>query len=582
MSFSSTLPALDHLPPSNEFVTDFTDRLTVEWIDAQFDALMAAIDSAGQSAQAWIDVVLQHSEVHSHIWTHASRSSIAFMLATDDDEATAEHQRFNRELSPAVKRRDIEVTRALLASPAVDALADRFGPVYMGGLQAELIVNDPVNIDLRAQVSDHTMETARIFGAATITWRGQTHPWAFTAKAALDPDAAERHAAHKSKVATLSEDEPALQDAFDQMLALRLKMAENLGLDSYAELRYMEMGRTDWTPRDAASFRNAVEQHIAPVVEELHSKQARQHGVALVHPADLKIWPEETAAELAVSIDEQLDAAARAFDKMGPEFGNTFRMMVNEGLIDLPARSGKTSGAFCSGFADNRVPFIFCNSVGTPDDIATLAHEFGHAMQGFRSRDIQPIFLRQPTLEACEIHSMTLELLVLPHVAGLFGGEEGRAEYAREQVRDSILTVPYMASVDAFQHAIYDPAVPGGLDQAARAEKWVELTNTFRKGIDWSADEWWHRSLWLAQRHIYKAPFYYLDYALAQVVSWELWLNSLEDMESARATYLALCDAGGTKPFRTLVRDAGLGDPFNPQVVARTISRLRPHLGLNS
>jgi oligoendopeptidase F len=79
---------------------------------------------------------------------------------------------------------------------------------------------------------------------------------------------------------------------------------------------------------------------------------------------------------------------------------------------------------------------------------------------------------------------------------------------------------------------------------------------------------------------VFQYPFYYLDYALARLVSWQLWLVSLDDEAAAFDTYLALCDMGGTKPFRQMVVDAGLGDPFDETVIERTMARMRPHLEL--
>ena len=63
--------------------------------------------------------------------------------------------------------------------------------------------------------------------------------------------------------------------------------------------------------------------------------------------------------------DGELEAAITMFDAMGPEFGDPFRMLVDERLIDLPARAGKGAGAFCTSFPFEGVPYIFCNSVGT-------------------------------------------------------------------------------------------------------------------------------------------------------------------------------------------------------------------------
>ena len=121
--------------------------------------------------------------------------------------------------------------------------------------------------------------------------------------------------------------------------------------------------------------------------------------------------------------------------------------MVEEDLIDLPARTGKGTGAFCSGFPFEKVPFIFCNSVGAHDDVKTLIHEYGHALQGWRSRDIEPIDMQHPTMEACEIHSMTLELLAMPYLEPFFG-ESGLEHFRVEHLRSTLDVVPLFETLD--------------------------------------------------------------------------------------------------------------------------------------
>jgi oligoendopeptidase F len=146
-----------------------------------------------------------------------------------------------------------------------------------------------------------------------------------------------------------------------------------------------------------------------------------------------------------------------------------------------------------------------------------------------------------------------------------------------EHLRSTLDVVPYMAAIDEFQHRVYEE----GLDAEGRAAAWRAAAERFQPAIDWAADPWYGGARWMFQLHVFQYPFYYLDYALARLVSWQLWLESLEDEQAAIDKYLALCDMGGTKPFRQMVVDAGLGDPFDEAVIERTMSALRPHLQLD-
>ncbi|MCW2962088.1 MAG: pepF [Thermoleophilia bacterium] len=569
------LPDLSHRSIKPRWLdADLPATIEPDWARARYDEILAACDAAGDDAAAWIDVVHRTSELESFIGSHGTRIGVGYRQQTDDADSTAEMERWNREVSPVVGDASVEVARRIVGSPRSAELETEFGPQFLKLTEAACRAHAPVNTALRTELSDVLMQHTRIFGKGTIQWRGETHPFSFARKSALDTDRDERHAAWQSMVAYVREHEQELQEIFDSARELRSRMADNLEQPSYVGLRYLEMCRFDWTPEDAARVRGAIEKHLVPVAAELERRQAAALGTELLHPADREIQP-TAAPRLSVDIDGQLEAATTVFDAMGPEFAEPWRMLVDEDLIDLPARAGKGTGAFCAGFPFERVPFIFCNSVGSHDDVTTLVHEFGHALQGWRSRDIEPVDLQHPTMEACEIHSMTLELLVHPHLQPFFG--EDLETYTLDHLRSTLVTVPYMAAIDEFQHRIYD----NDLDADGRTAAWREISRRYQPATDWDADEWYGGGRWLFQLHVFQYPFYYLDYALARLVSWELWLNSLEDRDAAITSYLKLCSLGGSRPFRAMVQEAGLGDPFDEAVIERTMSRLRTHLQLD-
>lgn len=580
MPQATLIPDLAHRTPSNTYLTDLVERLTPEWIDEHFDRVMAMVDAAGDDPAAWVEAFRFSNELSSHLSTHFARARLAFRQDSEDPGIVAENRRVNSELAPVWTRRAIELVRALVGSDAaMRAIEEQFGALTVQQLRVEQRTSDPVNIDLQTRLSDVLMQYTSIFAKATITWRGEQLPYSYARKAAHDEDPVERRAAHESVLAYVRQQEGQLQEIYDEALDIRTQMATNLGLSSYPALRYQEMERFDWGPEDAERFRAAIERHLVPLTVQLRSQQAKALGGELVHPADLEIWT-DPAPELRVSVDEQLEVASRVFNRLGAEFGAPFDLLVKEGLIDLPARPGKGTGAFCTGFADQRVPYLFCNSVGAPDDVTTLVHEYGHGLQAWRSRDIELVQLRHPTLEACEIHSMTLELLVHPYVEEFFGDDADR--YRARDHRSSVLLMPYVASVDHFQHEVYAAGRERPLTADERSDLWVELGRRYRPGIDWDASPDSLRLRWLQQLHIFQSPFYYLDYALAQMVSWQLWLDSLDDREAALERYLNLCSMGGRASFRELVLDAGLDDPFDESTVARTVQRLAPQLGLEA
>jgi len=119
--------------------------------------------------------------------------------------------------------------------------------------------------------------------------------------------------------------------------------------------------------------------------------------------------------------------------------------------------------------------------------------------------------------------------------------------------------------VDAFQQWVYENPT-ASLD--ARDAEWVRLQDVYMPGIDWSGEaEPLRATRWYAQLHIYRYPFYYIDYALAETGAMQLALLDAKDHEACLGTYLELCRLGGTKSVTKLFAGAGLRSPFDPDVM---------------
>ena len=238
--------------------------------------------------------------------------------------------------------------------------------------------------------------------------------------------------------------------------------------------------------------------------------------------------------------------------------------MRREGLIDLENRPGKRAGAFCTSFSDEAKIAIFCNSIGDEGDVKTLMHEMGHAFQGWESQWIEAVELRWPTSDGAEVHSMGMEFLSLPYLDEFFSPED-LARFQRNRWRRGIQLLCYVSVVDAFQHWVYQhpDASPDERDEA-----WARAQETYTPGIDWSGPAARYRSSrWYAQLHVFRYPFYYIDYAIAESGAMQLGLLDARDHEACLATYLELCRLGGTGSVLQLFSQAGLRSPFDPTLI---------------
>ena len=164
-----------------------------------------------------------------------------------------------------------------------------------------------------------------------------------------------------------------------------------------------------------------------------------------------------------------------------------------------------------------------------------------------------------PTMEACEVHSMSMEFMAWPWAEGFFGDDTRKFRYSH--LSSALTFIPYGTMVDHFQHEVY--AHPE-YTPAERHGIWKKLLGIYMPWVKldgeipfYSDGEGWQR-----QHHIYSSPFYYIDYCLAQTVSLQFWALLQKDRKEAWKKYMAYTEQGGSRVFTELLKNAGLESPF--------------------
>jgi oligoendopeptidase F len=152
-----------------------------------------------------------------------------------------------------------------------------------------------------------------------------------------------------------------------------------------------------------------------------------------------------------------------------------------------------------------------------------------------------------------------------------FGDDADR--FRRVHLAEALLFLPYGTAVDHFQHEIY--ARPK-MRAAERHDLWRSMEQTYMPWRDWGDLAYPAKGgRWQHQRHIYLAPFYYIDYVLAETCALQFWVRAERDRDAAMADYVALCRRGGEAPFRSLVASAGLTSPFEDGCLAEVVEAAR-------
>ena len=170
---------------------------------------------------------------------------------------------------------------------------------------------------------------------------------------------------------------------------------------------------------------------------------------------------------------------------------------------------------------------------------------------------------------------MSMEFFTHPWMEGFFG--EDTEKYYYQHVSDALKFLPYGASVDEFQEWVYEH--PKASPQQRRAQ-YRQIERKYLPHLDYNGFDYLENGgRWQKQGHIYFAPFYYLDYTLAQVCALQYFVWSMKDSKAAWQSYLALCKESGRVPFKQLVPRSGMESPFIPGTIAKLIPALETYMG---
>jgi oligoendopeptidase F len=221
------------------------------------------------------------------------------------------------------------------------------------------------------------------------------------------------------------------------------------------------------------------------------------------------------------------------------------------------------------------------NAVGQHDDVQTLLHEAGHAFHAFEAGRLPYFQQLGAPMEFNEVASMAMELLAAPYLASSQGGFYDTAGTARariEHLEQMLLFWPYMAVVDAFQHWAYTH--PADAADARRCDaEWQTLWQRFIPGVDWSGLETEQVSGWQRRLHIFRAPFYYVEYGLAQLGAAQVWRGALQNQPRAVERYRKALALGGTASLPELYATAGARFAFDAATLEEAVRLIEKAIG---
>jgi oligoendopeptidase F len=548
-----------------------------EW--SQVEPLFLALrDRQPQSPAELEQWLADYFELWAALNEEGARRHINMTLQTDDPAREAAFKHFVEEIEPRTKPLDEQLEKAYINNPHRLALPRERYALMDRTIEAHLKLFREENIPLETQDQLLGAEYQKIVGAMTVEMEGKEITLPQAGRYMEGVNRAQRQEAWEKMAARYQQDREPLETLYDKMVPLRHEIASNAGFTNYRDYTFEAKQRFDYAPEQCFEFHAGVERAIIPLVKRIQEKRRAEMKLEALRPWDTRVDPQGRPPLRPFQDAAQLISGVREiFTRVDPELSAQFQFMAQEKLLDLESRKGKAPGGYQSTLTERRVPFIFMNAAGVDGDVRTLLHEGGHAFHAIAARDLPILHYRHAPMEFCEVASMSMELLGLPHLDVFYRDADELQRARLSRLEETVALLPWIAIVDAFQHWVY--LHPKHTRDERRAA-WNEVSDRFSTLIDWSGLEEQRSYSWHRQLHIFEAPFYYIEYGIAQLGALQVWQRSRKDYADAVRRYREALALGGSQPLPELFEAAGIHFRFDYDTLAPLSEAVAAELGI--
>jgi oligoendopeptidase F len=550
---------------------------TWDRIEPWYKKLLAMPVDTPEQLEAWLTA---SDELNAAVGQERTARYVAMTNQTDDPAREAAYLEFVREIEPKLQPYLNEVNNKFLDAPGRAGLPAERYRVFARSLENRRALYREANIPRETRLAELGQQYQKAVGAMTVQFQGEERTLVQLSPFLESTDRDVRREAWTLAAERRLADRDLFDGLFDEMRAVRLEVAREAGFDDYVAYAYKNRERFDYGPEQAYQFHDAIEKAVVPLASAIHRERKKRLGVDSLRPWDLATDPlGRSPLKPFKDVDRLAEGCEAIFREVDPDLGAQFAFMRERNLLDLANRKGKAPGGYQTNYEADRLPFIFMNAVGVDGDIRTLLHEGGHAFHTLASRGEPLAAYRESPLEFCEVASMTMELFGTG-VKDPFYDADDSARARRGLLEEIVTILPWIATVDAFQHWIYDNPEHARDDRRAA---WRGLIARFGGDVDWSGLEDARDHSWHKQLHIFLYPFYYIEYGVAQLGALQIWKRSLTDRAGAVASYRDALAIGGARPLPQLFEAAGARFAFDRETIAplmdavgEELSRLAP------
>ena len=540
----------------------------LEKVKKQYEDILQEIKEA-DTAEKVVSLIRKKDRIDVEVSSDVSIINIRYTIDTTNKEYKEANEKINQ-IIHVISSYSLPIVKEILAKPFIKEMEDKLGKFLFDKMENSLLAFDEKIIPNLIKDNELCSKHDEILGSSKIKYNGEIYTITQLGKFTNSPDRQVRKEVSKLIENFFKKNNEELGKVYDEMVKNRNEIALKMGFNNFMEYQYKSLGRVDYDFEDVRKYRDQIYRVVLPIYKKLIRKQSKLLDIKTLQFYDLNLDFKDGNPQPNGEIDELVEYAKKMYNQMSPDIGSFFEMMADSNLLSLKATPGKVPGGYMTTILKYKVPFIFANSNGTTGDVDTLTHEVGHAFQYYNARNVGISDYTMPTLEACEIHSMSMEFLTYPYMDLFFNDMAEKYKYMH--LKDAITILPYICLIDEFQENVY---LNVNMSHEERCAKFRELEKKWLPLKKYNGFPFYNKGTWwLKQGHVFNSPFYYIDYSLAQVVAFQFFEESLKNKEKTWKKYVRLCKMGGKYPFLTLLEKNHLRNPFIEGNVKKAIKPL--------
>lgn len=515
-----------------------------------------------EELESWISIL---SSIRNEVMEVLSKDYINFQCHNDDEEIKKRFFYDREVMFPLAKKYIDKFDRFFYNNKFRKNLSSEYDILIRKKVNSIELFR-PENIELEVEEDKLSTQYYDITGKMTVMWNGEEKTLNQMKVYINDGDRDVREKAWRLVEERRLKDTKALDEIMDKLVKVRHKKALNAGLKDFREFKFKELERFDYTPEDCLKFHEAVLKYVVPISEKIQKNHKETLGIDCYRPWDMDAVPKgQKPLKPYEKVDALIDGVIGIFKRTDSFFYDTLKRMKELGSLDLESRKAKSPGGFCDYLPVSKLPFIFMNGAQIHDDVVTLTHEGGHSVHGMLCSNMKISEYRETPSESAELASMGMELICMDKWDEFYKNEEDLKRAKREQLEGIIKFLPWAMTVDRFQHWIY---LNPNSSAEERNEEFKKIAKQYVYSyVDWNGLEENLKHRWKIQLHIYEVPFYYIEYAIAQLGALQIWKRYKENPAMAIEDYKKALSLGCSRSLPEVYAAAGIKFDFSEETI---------------